>query len=106
MLSTVNKVLLGVIAGLLGLSVAFGGLSYYRGTVIENQKEQLELYAKDKKAQEKADAQLKTDKAKLKKERDSLKGKLEDALKNNKCADAPFDDDTQRLLNQLYGKSS
>ena len=84
---------------------------YYQHTVISSQDATIasqasviDTFEKDKKAQEKADKQLKADKEKIAKERREWKEKLNEALSGNGCADVPFDDNTQRLLNELYGK--
>ena len=84
---------------------------YYQHTVIRSkddtialQASQIELFEKDKKAQVKADKQLKADKEKIAKERREWKDKLNEALNGNECNNVPFDDNTQRLLNELYGK--
>lgn len=110
MLFTVDKVLAIAVAALLVLCIAFGGLWWYRGTVIDKQdveiaqqKKQLELYAKDKAAQEVADSQLQADKDKIAKERNKYKAQLDEALKNQACADAPLPDDAKRVLKELYG---
>lgn len=108
--STVNKVLAIAVAGLLVLSVAFGGLWWYRGTVIDKQeagmalqKEALDNYAKDRDAQGKADKQLAKDKAALEKQRQKFKQELEDALKGNGCANTAIPDAAKRVLKELYG---
>lgn len=110
MLSTVEKVLAIAVAALLVLSMTFGGLWWYRGTVIDKQdaeiaqqKEQLKLFEKDKAAQGVADNQLQADKDKIAKERDKYKAQLDDALKDQACADAPLPDDAKRVLKELYG---
>lgn len=111
---TVDKVLVIAVAALLVLCVAFGGLWWYRGTVIDKQdveiaqqKQQLELYAKDKAAQEIADKQLQAQKDKIAKERDKAKKDLKDALEGNPCTNAPLPDDAKRMLQDLYsGKGS
>ncbi len=107
--STVNKVLAIAVAALLMLSVAFGGLWWYRGTVIESQgkeiatqKEALDNYAKDEAAQSKVDKQLAKDKAAIAKQRDEYKKRLKDALKGNKCDNEPLPDDAKRVLDELY----
>lgn len=71
---------------------------------IASQATTIDNLVKDKKAQDKADKQLQADKDKAAKERDMWKNKLNEALKGNGCTDVPFDDNTQLLLNQLYGK--
>jgi hypothetical protein len=107
--STVDKVLAIAVAALLVLCVAFGGLWWYRGTVIDKQdaeiatqKIALDAYAKDKAAQDKADKQLQADKEKIAKELDKFKKNLHDAIKDNECANAPIPDDAKRLLQELY----
>lgn len=86
------------------------GLVYQHSTIasqdatIDSQAKTISTFEKDKKAQDKADKQLKADKEKIAKERDKWKDKLDEALKGNTCNDVPFDDNTQRLLNELYGK--
>lgn len=107
--STVNKVLVVAIAFFLVLSVTFGGLYAYRGTVIADQeltmatqKSALDSYAKDKAAQSKADKQLAKDKAAIIKQRDDFKKRLSDALKGNKCDNEPLPDDAKRVLDELY----
>ena len=109
-LSTVNKVLLAGIALLLVASVAFGGLWYYRGKVIAKQDETiatqalaLKNFEKDRAAQDKADKQLQADKDKIAQERDTFKKGLQDALKDNECANTALPDDAKRLLQELYG---
>lgn len=106
-----SKTYLIVIAALLVLSMSFGALCWYRGTVIDaqsstisQQAKDLDTFEKDKKAQDKADKKLKADKERIAQERNKYKKDLEDALKDSPCNDVPFDDNTQRLLNQLYGK--
>lgn len=108
--STGEKVLAMAVAALLVLSIAFGGLWWYRGTVIESQekeiatqKEALDNYAKDKDAQGKADKQLAKDKAALEADRKKFKQELEDALEGNICADTALPDDAKRVLKELYG---
>ena len=108
-----SRVYLYIIAALLVLSIALGGLWFYRGTVIDAQSEQLSkqrdaiaLFEKDQTAQQEADSQLQADKERIARERDVLKKKLNNALKDNQCNDVPFDDGTQRVLNELYGKPS
>ena len=108
--STVDKVLALAVAALLVLCVVFGGLWWYRGTVIDKQdveiaqqKQQLELYAKDKAAQDKADKQLQAEKDRIAKERETYKAQLKDALNNQVCADTPLPDDAKRVLKELYG---
>ena len=107
--STVDKVLAIAVAALLVLCVAFGGLWWYRGTVIDKQeatiatqKTALDAYAKDKAAQDKADKQLQADKEKIAKERDSFKEKLHDSLKGSDCSRTQLPDDSKRVLNDLY----
>ena len=109
-LSMVNKVLLLCVLGLLVLSVAFGGLWWYRGkeiakqdATIATQKQALANFVKDRAAQDVADKQLTAAKDKIAKERDTLKEKLKDALKDNACANTAIPDDAQRLLKELYG---
>ena len=86
------------------------GLVYQHSTIssqdatIASQAQTINTFEKDKKAQDKADKQLKADKEKIAKERREWKDKLNEALKGNTCNDVPFDSDTQRLLNELYGK--
>lgn len=108
--STAEKVLVISVVALLALSMTFGGLWWYRGTVIDKQdaeiaqqKEQLKLFEKDKEAQEAADSQLQADKDKIAKERNKYKAQLDEALKNQACADAPLPDDAKRVLKELYG---
>lgn len=109
-LSTVNKVLLGIVLLLLVASVSFGGVSYYRGTVIDKQdkeiatqKEALANFEKDRAAQDVADKQLTAEKDRIAKERDSFKAQLKNALKDNVCANTALPDDAQRMLKELYG---
>lgn len=86
------------------------GLVYQHSTIasqdatIASQAQTINTFEKDKKAQDKADKQLKADKEKIAKERQDWKDKLDEALKGNTCNDVPFDSDTQRMLNELYGK--
>lgn len=86
------------------------GLVYQHSTIasqdatIDSQAKTISTFEKDKKAQDKSDKQLKADKEKIAKERDMWKDKFNEALRNNPCNDVPFDSDTQRLLNELYGK--
>lgn len=86
------------------------GLVYQHSTIasqdatIASQKQTIDTFEKDKKAQDKADKQLKAEKEKIAKERQDWKKLLNEALKGNACNDVPFDDNTQRLLNKLYGK--
>lgn len=86
------------------------GLVYQHSTIasqdatIASQAQTINTFEKDKKAQDKADKQLKADKEKIAKERREWKDKLNEALQGNTCNDVPFDDNTQRLLNELYGK--
>lgn len=86
------------------------GLAYQHSTIasqdatIASQQQTIDTFERDKKAQDKADKQLKADKEKIAKERQDWKEKLNEALKGNTCNDVPFDDNTQRLLNELYGK--
>lgn len=86
------------------------GLVYQHSTIasqdatITSQAQTINTFEKDKKAQDKADKQLKADKEKIAKERDKWKDKLNEALDGNTCNDVPFDDNTQRLLNELYDK--
>lgn len=76
----------------------------YQDTTIASQKQTIDTFEKDKKAQDKADKQLKADKEKIAKELQDWKEKLNEALQGNTCNDVPFDDNTQRMLNELYGK--
>ena len=86
------------------------GLVYQHSTIasqdrtIASQTQTIKTFEKDKKAQDKSDKQLKADKEKLAKERDEWKKKLNEALKGNPCNNVPFDGNTQRMLNELYGK--
>jgi len=107
--STIDKVLAIAVAALLVLCVAFGGLWWYRGTVIEaqnktiaSQKLAIENFQKDRKAQDVADSQLKADKELIAKERDAIRDKLKNALKDNKCANTAIPDDAGRMLDELY----
>lgn len=109
--STLDKVLVICLGALIIVSVAFGGLWWYRGTVIDKQtatiatqQATIAAFEKDKAAQEVADKQLQADKDRIAKERDKYKTGMDNALKDNECANAPLPDDAQRLLNQLYGK--
>lgn len=86
------------------------GLVYQNSTIasqdatIASQQQTIDTFEKDKKAQDKADKQLKADKEKIAKESKEWKDKLNEALQGNTCNDVPFDDNTQRMLNELYGK--
>ena len=107
-MSYLNKWALGIAVALF---VLMGIGLYYQHTVISSQSltiasqaSVIASFEKDKKAQEKADKQLKADKEKIAKERREWKDKLNEALQGNSCNDVPFDDNTQRLLNELYGK--
>lgn len=108
--STASKVLAILLAIAVAVSVALGGWVYYRGTVIDSQKETiaaqklaLENFEKDQQAQATADKQLKDKLAAIQKDKETYTRKLEDALKGNTCDDAPIPDDAKRLLDQLYG---
>lgn len=84
----------------------------YRGSVISSQAatiatqaSQLEIFEKDKAAQEVADSQLQAEKDRIAKERDKAKRDLRDALKDNPCTDAQLPDDAKRVLKELYGNT-
>lgn len=108
--STTSKVLVTLLAVAVVVSMALGGWVWYRGAVIDSQKETiatqtiaLKGFEKDQQAQAKADKQLKDKLATIQKERETFEDELKDALKGNSCSDTPIPDDAGRVLNNLYG---
>ncbi len=96
---------------LLVLCMSFGVLAWYRGDVIDSQKSEiaqqkqvLEGFEKDKAAQEVADNQLQAEKDKIAKERNKLKAQLNDALKDDGCANTKLPDNSKWVLDELYGR--
>lgn len=96
-------------AVLLLFSLVFGSLWVYRGTKIEKQdakiaeqEKTIAAQAKSAAAQEKADKVLRDKQNTLQAERDKARGSLDEALKNQSCADTPLPDDAQRVLKELY----
>ncbi len=111
--STGGKVLTILVGVLLVLCMGFGVLAWYRGDVIDSQKtelaqqkEALDRFEKDKAAQDVADKQLQADKDKIAKERNKLKAQLNDALKDDGCADTALPDNSKWVLDELYGRES
>lgn len=97
-------------AVLLLLSLVFGSLWVYRGAEIEKQdakiaeqEKTIKSQIKSAEAQAKADKVLRDKQGALQAERDKVKGKLDETLKNQSCADTPLPDDAQRVLEELYG---
>ena len=106
-----GKVLAILVAVLLVLCMGFGVLAWYRGDVIDSQKAEiaqqkqvLEGFEKDKAAQEVADNQLQAEKDKIAKERNKLKAQLNDALKDDGCANTKLPDNSKWVLDELYGR--
>lgn len=106
-MNTIVKYSLGALV-LLCIAMAVG-MAYQHSKIssqaytIATQAYQIESFKKDKEAQEKADSQLQADKDKIAKERNKYKAQLDEALKNQACADAPLPDDAKRVLKELYG---
>jgi len=105
----VNKLLLGIVVLLLIVSVSFGGMYWYRGVVIgeqktllEERKKALNLLKKDRAAQDKADNERKQEGERIQKGKEAFKGKLNEAIKGNDAANTPIPDDSKRMLNDLY----
>ena len=95
------SVLLCIVLGI-GMAYQHSKISSQAST-IASQAETIGHYEQDKKAQEVADNQLQAEKDRIAKERNKYKAQLNDALKNQACADAPLPDDAQRVLKELYG---
>lgn len=106
-MNTIVKYALGALV-LLCIVMAVG-MAYQHSKIssqantIATQASQIEGFKKDKEAQEVADSQLQADKDKIAKERNKYKAQLDEALKNQACADAPLPDDAKRVLKELYG---
>lgn len=82
---------------------------YWQHSIISSQRStidsmttQIEGLEKQSKARDKVAKQNKLDKTQAEKERDEFKRKLKDAGKGNPCNNAPLDDESSRVLKDLY----
>lgn len=99
--------LLGV-SVLISIVLAVGMFILYQKNVsqartIDELQGQVSILDKQVKARESSASILKKDKEKAVKERDMYKRKLNESEDGSECRDVPLNDNTKRVLDELYG---
>lgn len=70
---------------------------------IDSMASQIQLLDKQVKARESSASVLKKDKERAVKERDEFERKLNESESGSECRDVPLNDNTKRVLKELYG---